>query len=117
MKSMNPDAQFGRLFTGIPENQVYGSFGQADITSAISALISLQTWRKENKLSVAQIFNWITPAIVDDQEDKTERELFRQIKENTDSALFSNEVLYLAGVPKDITGFRHYRNWSMTREF
>ena len=102
MKSMNPDAQFGRLFTGIPENQVYGSFGQADITSAISALISLQTWRKENKLSVAQIFNWITPAIVDDQEDKTERELFRQIKENTDSALFSNEVLYLAGVPKDI---------------
>ncbi|WP_235282698.1 hypothetical protein [Morganella morganii] len=96
---------------------MYGSFGQADITSAISALISLQTWRKENKLSVAQIFNWITPAIVDDQEDKTERELFRQIKENTDSALFSNEVLYLAGVPKDITGFRHYRNWSMTREF
>ncbi|EMD6373347.1 Ig-like domain-containing protein [Morganella morganii] len=102
MKSMNPDAQFGRLFTGVPENQVYVSFEQADITSAISALISLQTWRTENKLSVAQIFNWITPAIVDDQEDKTERELFRQIKENTDSALFSNEALYLAGVPMDI---------------
>lgn len=101
MKSMNPDAQFGRLFTGVPENQVYGSFEQADITSAINALISLQTWRTENKLSVAQIFNWITPAIVDDQEDKTERELFRQIKENTDSTLFNNNILYLAGVPKD----------------
>lgn len=102
LKSMNPDAQFGRLFTGVPENQVYGSFEQADITSAICALINLQTWRTENKLSVAQIFNWVTPAVVDDQEDKTEQELFRQIKENTDSTLFSNEALYLAGVPKDI---------------
>ncbi|WP_235845237.1 Ig-like domain-containing protein [Morganella psychrotolerans] len=101
LKSMNPDAQFGRLFTGIPENKVYGIFEQADITSAISALVSIQTWRTENKLSVAQIFNWITPAIVDDQEDKTERELFRQIKKNTDSTLFNNEALYIAGVPKD----------------
>lgn len=101
LKSMNPDAQFGRLFTGIPENRVYNVFEQADITSAISALVSIQTWRTENKLSVAQIFNWITPAIVDDQEDKTERELFRQIKENTDSTLFSNEALYIAGAPKE----------------
>ena len=101
LKSMNPDAQFGRLFTGIPENKVYGIFSQADITSAISALASIQTWRTENQLSVAQIFNWITPAIVDDQEDKTEQELFRQIKENTDSTLFNNEALYIAGVPKN----------------
>lgn len=101
LKSMNPDAQFDRLFTGIPENRVYRVFEQADITSAISALISIQTWRTENKLSVAQIFNWTTPAIVDDQEDNTEKELFRQIKENTDSTLFSNEALYLAGAPKD----------------
>ncbi|MBW5407614.1 Tc toxin subunit A [Morganella morganii] len=101
LKSMNPDAQFDHLFTGRPENRVYRVFGQSDITSAINALVSIQTWRTENKLSVAQIFNWITPAIVDDQEDNTEQELFRRIKENTDSTLFSNEALYLAGVPKD----------------
>lgn len=101
LKTMNPDAQFDRLFTGLPENRVYKAFEQADITSAISTLVSIQNWRTENKLSVAQIFNWITPAIVDDQEDNTERELFRQIKENTDSTLFSNEALYLAGVPKN----------------
>lgn len=100
LKSMNPDAQYDRLFTGVPENRVYKAFDQADITSAISALVNIQNWRTENKLSVAQIFNWITPAIVDDQEDNTERELFRQIKENTGSTLFSNEALYLAGVPK-----------------
>ncbi|WP_274370249.1 Tc toxin subunit A [Morganella morganii] len=101
LKSMNPDAQYDRLFTGVPENRVYKAFDQADITSAISALVSIQNWRTENKLSVAQIFNWITPAITDDQEDNTERELFRQIKENTGSTLFSNEALYLAGVPKN----------------
>lgn len=100
LKSMNPDAQYDRLFTGVPENRVYKAFDQADITSAISALVNIQNWRTENKLSVAQIFNWITPAIVDDQEDNTERELFRQIKENTGSTLFTNEALYLAGVPK-----------------
>ncbi|MGJ7065456.1 Tc toxin subunit A [Morganella morganii] len=100
LKSMNPDAQYDRLFTGVPENRIYKAFEQADITSAISALISIQKWRTENKLSVAKIFNWITPAIVDDQEDNTERELFRQIKENTNSTLFSNDALYLAGVPK-----------------
>ncbi|MCF1266151.1 Tc toxin subunit A [Morganella morganii] len=102
LKSMNPDAQFDRLFTGIPENRVYNAFEQADITSAISALVSIHTWRTENNLSVAQIFNWITPAIVDEQEDNTEQELFRQIKENTNSTLFSNEALYMAGVPKGI---------------
>lgn len=101
LKSMNPDAQYDRLFTGVPENRVYKAFDQADITSAISALVSIQNWRTENQLSVAQIFNWITPAIVDDQEDNTERELFRQIKENTGSTLFSNEALYLAGVPRN----------------
>ncbi|EGT3623953.1 hypothetical protein FAQ20_14855 [Morganella morganii] len=101
LKSMNPDARFDRLFTGVPENRVYKVFDQADITSAISALVNIQNWRTENKLSVAQIFNWITPAIIDDQEDNTERELFRQIKENTGNTLFSNEVLYLAGVPKN----------------
>lgn len=101
LKSMNPDAQYDRLFTGVPENRVYKSFNQADITSAISALVNIQNWRTENKLSVAQIFNWITPAIVDNQEDNTERELFRQIKENTENTLFSNEALYLAGVPKN----------------
>lgn len=100
LKSMNPDAQFDRLFTGVPENRVYKAFEQSDITSAISALVRIQNWRTENQLSVAQIFNWITPAIVDDQEDHTERELFRQIKENTGSTLFSNEAVYLAGVPK-----------------
>ncbi|EMJ9776334.1 Ig-like domain-containing protein [Morganella morganii] len=100
LKSMNPDAQYDRLFTGVPENRVYKAFDQADITSAISALVSIQNWRTENRLSVAQIFNWITPAIIDDQEDNTERELFRQIKENTNSTLFSNEALNLAGVPK-----------------
>ncbi|MEM8275066.1 Ig-like domain-containing protein [Morganella morganii] len=102
LKSMNSDAQFDRLFTGIPENRVYGVFEQADITSAISALVSIHAWRTENKLSVAQIFNWITPAIVDEQEDNTERELFRQIKQNTENMLFSDEALHLAGVPKDI---------------
>ncbi|HEI8571784.1 TPA: Ig-like domain-containing protein [Morganella morganii] len=102
LKSMNSDAQFDRLFTGIPENRVYRVFEQADITSAISALVSIHAWRTENKLSVAQIFNWITPAIVDEQEDNTERELFRQIKQNTENMLFSNEILHLAGVPKDI---------------
>ncbi|MBA5809103.1 hypothetical protein F9883_14635 [Morganella morganii] len=102
LKSMNPDAQYDRLFTGVPENRVYKAFDQADITSAISALVSIQNWRTENNLSVAQIFNWITPAIIDDQEDNTERELFRQIKENTNNTLFSNEALYLAGVPKGI---------------
>ncbi|MEM8208971.1 Tc toxin subunit A [Morganella morganii] len=101
LKSMNPDAQYDRLFTGVPENRVYKAFDQADITSAISALVNIQNWRTENQLSVAQIFNWITPAIVDDQEDNTERELFRQIKENTDNTLFTNEALYLAGVPKN----------------
>ncbi|HDU8494590.1 Tc toxin subunit A [Morganella morganii] len=101
LKSMNPDAQYDRLFTGVPENRVYKVFDQADITSAISALVNIQNWRTENKLSVAQIFNWIAPAIIDDQEDNTERELFRQIKENTDSTLFSNEALYLAGVPEN----------------
>ncbi|KLO02932.1 hypothetical protein ABN09_05865 [Morganella morganii] len=35
-------------------------------------------------------------------EDNTERELFRQIKQNTENMLFSNEILHLAGVPKDI---------------
>ncbi|MET4877766.1 hypothetical protein L9G70_09865 [Morganella morganii] len=102
LKSMNPDAQFDRLFTGIPENRVYRVFEQADITSAINALISIQSWRTESKLSAAQIFNWITPAIVDEQEDNTERELFRQIKQNTGNTLFTNEVLYLAGAPKDV---------------
>lgn len=104
LKSMNPDAQFDRLFTGKPENRVYSAFEQADITSAISASVSIHTWRTENKLSVAQIFNWITPTIVDEQEDRTEQELFRQIKENTNGTLFSNEELYLAGVPKE-------KNW------
>lgn len=101
LKSMNPDAQFDRLFTGLPENRVHKAFEQADITSAIGALVSIQNWRTENQLSVAKIFSWITPAIVDDQEDNTERELFRQIKENTEGTLFSNEALYLAGVPKN----------------
>lgn len=101
LKSMNPDAQFDRLFTGLPENRAYKVFEQADITSAINALVSIHNWRTENQLSVAQIFNWITPAIVDDQEDNTERELFRQIKANTGSTLFSNEALYLAGVPNN----------------
>lgn len=107
LKSMNPDAQYDRLFAGVPENRVYKAFDQADITSAISALVNIQNWRTENKLSVAQIFNWITPAIIDDQEDNTERELFRQIKENTNNTLFSNDALYLAGVPKGI-------NWIMS---
>ncbi|MBS3049632.1 Tc toxin subunit A [Enterobacter mori] len=99
LKTMNPDAQFERELLGIPENRVYQAYDRADIVSIVHALISVHRWSKENKLSVAQVFNWITPSIVVDREDQTELRLFDDLKMRIPDELFTNKALLASGVP------------------